>query len=232
MPALFRLIQRVARPLLRLGCLVALAGLLTACKTVRLTDPVIGPSYEPQNVYRTFDQLSAKLRRIAVLPMTSDLPQSESEIGLETLAPVVSEELGKTGRFELVPITPAQLRSWIGRSSVRAEDALPVNFPAILKRELDCDGVLFTRLTQYRPYPPLAVGFSFKLAELDTADLIWAVDEVFDANEPSVVNGARRYQLSREQLPGALSDSRSILNSPRGFSRYAAAAIFQTLPTR
>ena len=67
---------------------------------------------------------------------------------------------------------------------------------------------------------------------MEKAELVWVVDEIFDASEPSVVNSARRYQLTREQLPSSLADSRSILNSPSGFGRYAANSVFQTLPKR
>lgn len=212
--------------------LLVLVGLTSGCKTARLTDPVVGPGYQPKNVYQTFDILSVSLRRVAVLPPTSDSQPADLQSGLETLTPVLIEELGRTAKFEVVTISPEQLRAWTGRSHWRAEEKLPADFLKKLRQELDCDGVLFSRLTQYRAYPPLAVGYSFKLAELATTELVWAVDEVFDANDPRVVNSARRYQLGREQLPWQLSDSRSILNSPSGFGRYAASSAFQTLPMR
>jgi hypothetical protein len=79
---------------------------------------------------------------------------------------------------------------------------------------------------------PLAVGLQFKLVDARLLHLLWVADEVIDAAEPSVVNGARRYQQAQEQRSLALADSRSILNSPRGFSHYAARTLFATLPER
>ena len=213
-------------------CLLGLSALLSGCKTWRLSDPVTGPGYQPENYYHSFKVLPVSVRRVACLPATCDSNQAELLAGLESLDSVVVEEFGKTQKFEVVTVTPGQLRAWIGRSSIRAEEALPANLLEILKEKLQCDGVLFSKLTRYRAFPPLAVGFSFKLAEADTADLLWAADEVFDATDERVVNSARRYQLSREQLPPALADSRSILNSPSGFGRYAASSLFQTLPVR
>lgn len=218
--------------LLPLVCLLAVLGLSSGCKTISLTDPVTGSGYQPENVYRSFDKLPVHLRRVALLPTTCDPAQSDLVAGLDVLSTVISEELGKTKKLEVVTVTSEQLRAWTGRPTVQAEVPLPVQLLKKLRDELDCDAVLFSRLTQYRAYPPLAVGFGFKLAETDKAELIWVVDEVFDASEPSVVNGARRYQLTREQLPAALADSRSILNSPSGFGRYAANSVFQTLPKR
>ena len=208
--------------------LVATVG----CKTGLFSEPVVGVGYHPANVYTSFNQLPVSLRRVAVLPLTCDTKASELEYGRRVLEAVLSEELGKTKKFELVAVTAEQMRIWTGRPAWRAEETLPADFLKVLKEQLGCDAVLFSRLTQYRAYPPLTVGFSLKLAEVDTAEFVWAVDEIFDASEPSVVNSARRYQLSREQLPAALADSRSILNSPSGFGRYAANSVFQTLPAR
>lgn len=210
----------------------SLVSLSCGCKTVRLTDPVTGPSYWPENIYRAQRSLPVTTRRVAVLPATSDQNQSDLSAGLEVMSPIVTEELAKLHRFELVVVSPQQLRIWTGRSAWRAEETLPASLLHQLREQLDCDAVMFSRLTQYRPYAPLAVGLSFKLADIEKGDLLWAVDEVVDAGEPEVVNGARRYQLVREQLPSSLADSRSILNSPSTFGRYAANAVLQSLPAR
>jgi len=211
---------------------LVLVGFLCGCKTPRLSDPVTGGDYEPQNFYQAWPQFPAGIRRVAVLPTTGDANQSAMQSGQVALGMVLLEELGKTKKFEVVTVSSEQMRTWTGRSHWRAEETLPPNLFQLLQTELGCDAVLFSRLTQYRAYPPLAVGFSLKLAELKNAEILWAADEVFDATEPRVVNSARRYQLTREQLPTALADSRSILNSPTGFGRYAASRVFETLPQR
>lgn len=227
-----RLLSRKGELLVRCLALLTILGALTGCKTMSLSDPVTGPGYEPQNVYRAWSQFPVGIRRVAVLPATCDAAQSDLQSGRETLEKVIVEELGKTKKLEVVTVSPEQLRVWTGRSFWRAEEKLPPSLLKHLKQDLDCDAVLFSRLTQYRAYPPLAVGFSFKLATIENPEFLWAVDEIFDASEPSVVNSARRYQLTREQLPSSLADSRSILNSPSGFGRYAANSVFQTLPQR
>lgn len=225
-------VPRNFRRIIARAALVVALGATAGCKTGRLSDPVMGVGYSPGNVYTSFSQLPVSLRRVAVLPLTCDTKASELEYGRQVLGAVLSEELGKTKKFELVAVSPEQLRIWTGRTAWRAEETLPADFLKLIKEQLGCDAVLFSRLTQYRAYPPLTVGFSLKLAEVDTTEFVWAVDEIFDASEPSVVNSARRYQLTREQLPASLSDSRSILNSPSGFGRYAANSVFQTLPAR
>lgn len=225
------IIQKLAT---RLGYSTALSFLffITGCKSLQISDPVTGASYRPDNYYRSWSHLPVNIRRVAVLPATCDATLSDVQSGRDLLEPIISEELGKTKKFEVIAVTPSQLRTWTGRSSWRAEDPLPPEFLKVLQRELECDAVLFSRVTQYRAYPPITVGFSFKLAEVTTANFVWATDEIFDSSEPSVVNSARRYQLMREQLPPSLADSHSILSSPSGFGRYAASSVFQTLPER
>ena len=212
--------------------LFAMLCLTAGCKTASLRDPVTGTGYQPKNYYRSLGNLPVNIRRVAVLPTTCDDHISDVQHGRDLLEPVITEELAKTKKFEVIVVTPEQLRVWTGRTSWRAEEPLPADFLKVLKRALECDAVLFSRVSQYRAYPPLTVGFSFKLADVQSGEFLWAADEVFDSGEPSVVNSARRYQLMREQLPASLADSRSILNSPGGFGRYAANSVFQTLPAR
>lgn len=206
--------------------------LVTGCKLPRISDTVIGESYQPQNVHRSSDWLTSNIRRVAVLPVTCDATQNQVEAGRDLLELVLPEELGKTKRFELIPVPPEKLRQWTGRPTWTAEEQLPVDFFKTLRDELGCEAVLFCRVTQFHAYPPLVVGMQLKLVDVQFSQLLWVVDEVIDAAEPSVVNGARRYQQAQEQLPATLADSRSILNSPRRFSRYAASTVFATLPER
>jgi hypothetical protein len=43
------------------------------------------------------------------------------------LEAVLSEELGKTKKFELVAVTSEQMRIWTGRPAWRAEETLPAD---------------------------------------------------------------------------------------------------------
>lgn len=211
---------------------LAVMASVSGCKTATLSDPVTGVGYRPQNYYRSLGNLPVNIRRVVVLPMTCNEGSTDLDYGRDLLENVVVEELAKTKKFEVITVTPEQLRVWTGKTSWKAEEILPADIFKKIRSATECDAVLFCRVTQYRAYPPLTVGFSFKLVEAASAEFVWAADEVFDSSEPSVVNSARRYQLTREQLPASLSDSRSILNSPGGFGRYAASSVFQTLPAR
>ena len=225
--------HRLLFPLRRLAILgLAVAGLLSGCATNPLEDRVWGPSYQPQNIYTEGQTLPARLRRLAVLPVTAAGESTELEFGRASLEPVLFAELGRVNQFELVPITPEQLQRWTGRSSWTGEEKLPRDFFEKLRAAAGIDGVLLSRLTQYRAYEPLAIGWRIKLLDARNPRVIWAVDEVFDARQSDVANAARRFAQAHPEPVPPVGDSRSALMSPRRFAQYTASAVFQTLPAR
>ncbi len=217
-----------ARPLLLMLGALALAG----CEALETREFITGPAYQPQNVHQFESHLSVRIRRLAVLPLTTDEQQPDADTGQAMLQPVLRDELGRTGRFELVFVTREQLRQWTGRPEWAATDKLLPDFFTVLREELSCDAVLFCRLTRFQAYPPLAVGWQLKLVDARKMRTLWAVDEMFDAGDPAVVTGARRFQQKQPPVSAALADSRSILSSPRRFGRYTASLTLATLPER
>ena len=211
----------------------ALSGfLLAGCATIPLSDSVTGPSYQPSNFSRVNAKLPGQLRRIALLPLTTRFADFDTETGRDQLQPLLAAELAKTKAFELVVVTPQQLRQWTGRPGWTPEEKLPEKFFDRLRESAGCDGVLFCQLTLYRPYKPIAIGWSMRLVEIQGLKSWWSVDEVFDAGSPAVVNAARRYGQSHLEQAPPLADSYSILSSPRRFGQYSLAAVFATLPER
>ncbi len=181
-------------------------------------------SYKPDNVHRGTPRLAPYLRRVAVLPLACASDTVSLEAGRDALQPVLESELIRTKNFEVVKVSPERLRGRTGRTSWTGAEALPAAFFESMRAETDCDAVLFCQLTLFRGYAPLAIGWRMRLVDVHTRQTLWAVDEVFDATEPAVVRGARRF----DQEPG---DGWAILNSPRRFGTYAVSAVLATLPT-
>lgn len=215
------------------------AGLFTGCETVDFAVPeqVNGPGYQPANVHRLPAGVPEKVRRVAVLPLVSASRGAQAEAGAEAMQSVLVTELVRSGAFEILAVSADDLNHATGRSQWTAEEKLPTAFFQRLRDQHGCDAVLFSRLTHYRAYPPLAVGWSFKLVECPTKPaesprILWAADEVFDAGNQAVVNSARRYYLSQLKVPGPLADSQTVLQTPRRFAQYTLHALALTLPPR
>lgn len=217
---------------LRSAGLIALCGVLTSCETVPLQTSIFRSDFRPDNVFVYPPRLSLDFRRVAVLPIAPAVAGRDLPEGCEALTPVLWEQIVKTKRFEAVAVDGGHLRDRTGSATWTGNETLPSDFFAYLRREYDCDGVLFAELTTYRAYAPLAVGWRFKLVDARTGQVIWSADELFDAARPDVQRAASRFEQEKPVLPLFAPNNWALLNSPRSFGRYSAAALLDTLPER
>jgi hypothetical protein len=206
--------------------------LLGGCSTAPLTDPIIGPDFVPNNVYRQSPKLPPTIRRAVVLPLGFDSSDTLAIAGREVTEPILHSELSKQARFELVFVSPDQLRLWTGRDRWDFQEALPREFLSILREKTGAEAIFFPYLTQYSPYPPIRIGWRFKLTTATDGDVLWSADEVFDAGFGPVSNSARRYARAHLNKIPVLEDSRAILLSPSAFAQYTLSALLDTIPGR
>jgi hypothetical protein len=210
----------------------ALASLMLATGCAMPHSHGTTPVYKPDNIFAAGSTLPSQTKRVVLLPMTCDQETTDMVEGRDTLEPVLQVELAKLKRFEIIALNPEMLKFRTGQSAWRCEDALPRDLFSWLQESQGCDAVLFCRLTVFRGYAPLAVGWRMRLVDINTHSTLWACDEVFDASEPGVQAGAEQYHA-----PGGISSwfkppDWVIKNSPCQFGQYAAAQILATIPSR
>ena len=214
--------------------LLLLLGIMASgCEITGPTaDTVMGPSFQPRNTWRSSAALPIEVRRIALLPTTSLVDSSTVNSGRISMGIILRSELSRQQAFEWVVVTPSQLKRWSGREEWVSTAEFPSGWIQDLAKKSGCDAVLLSELSDYRPYPPFAIGWRLKLVEAREGRILWSADEVFDAGSPKVVNAARRFYRTNLVAAGALADSRSVLESPERFARYATASVLSTLPER
>lgn len=221
--------RKFPAPLRLLGLLLAVG--FPAGGTARARDLGLFPvEYKPDNIFAVSSFLPLELQRVAVLPLACDESKSDLLQGCEALTPVLLGELNKTKKFEVVPVNAGKLRKSSGKSGWTGTEVLPADFFESLRRTYGCDAVLFSQLTVFRAYAPLAVGWRFKLVDARTKQTLWCADEVFDAGLTSVSRGSSHYHL--HWFADSQPDDWLQKNSPRQFGQYAAAKLFATLPDR
>ena len=213
--------------------LLAIAtAFLAGCQTPGATLVDLRPSYKPDNIFLAGGKLPGDLKRVAVLPVACDRRQTDLAAGRDALEPVLFAELIKAKHFEVVRISREELWRLTGRADWTGEDVLPANILDALKKESGCDAVLFCELTEFRAYPPLAVGWRLKLVDVRGGKTLWAGDEHFDAGDPAVIAGARLYQRRAQVVLDDNSGGWLAVNSPRQFGRYSIDSVLGTLPVR
>jgi hypothetical protein len=209
----------------------AFGGSLAAAQT-NAPAKVSANEFRADNVFAAPGKLSTKIRRVAVLPLAPENRTGELPEGCAALTPVVWDQAVKSKRFEAVTINADKLRAATGRAAWTGSEVLPADFYEYLRREYACDAVLFGEVTQFRAYAPLAVGWRFRLVDLHTGRVIWAADEIFDAADKKVAKAAQRFEQPKPRFSFAESGDWAVLNSPRKFGQYSAAALLATLPER
>ena len=187
------------------------------------------PEFEPQNFHQTTPWLPPELRRVAVLPLTTFDGETLAESTREQLEQLLPVELSRTELFEVVRVTPEQLRRWTGRSRWSVTDSLPPEFFKRVEEQLGCHGVIFAHLTACRSYPPLAMGWKLHLVDTREQQVWWTCDLLYDAGNQSVAHSAVLYERAQQasRLPAA--DPATILRSPGRFGQYSLAASLETL---
>lgn len=174
------------------------------------------------------------MRRVALLPVTCEIPR---EASLAEVDAALNQELGKTSLFELVPVTRESLDTLVGHRQLSSVEVLPGELLAKLNSTYGVDGVLFTDLTYYRPYQPLAIGLRSKLIDVRTGRIRWAFDHVFDASNLETATAAKGYYVATTpwrlpvEPPLPEESGAPVLQSPSRFAKYVAWEAFRSLLT-
>lgn len=184
--------------------------------------------YKPANVY-SVEFLPNSFSRVAVLPVNHD-PSTGADIGV--LSSVILSELNGKGALEAVPVSPKDLKRLSGRESWSSADALPPNLFSKIRSEYAADGVLMVDLTTFYPYKPVTIGLRAKMSDALSGQILWSADSVYNAGRSDVQEAALYFQKRKSGTPFPLEDSGSVLQSPRYFTRFAAATLMDTLPAR
>ena len=103
-----------------------------------------------------------------------------------------------------------------------------------IRENCKCNGLLVGTVTEYRPYPRLAVGLRLKLLDLTDGQLLWGVEQVWDSTDRNVQKRIRAYfhkeirsGSSASPLPQELVGVSSL-----EFVKFAAYEVAQTLDGR
>lgn len=204
----------------------ALAALvLTGCQTGKKAVTFVKPP-PPQN-YFSGEPIGIPIRRVALLPIFNDkYPQEQ----LRELDAAFGAELTKKSIFEVVSVSRSSMEGFFGQRQLASVENLPADLLAKLRERYGVDGIVFTDITHYSPYRPLAIGVRAKLLDASSGEIRWAFDYIFDSGNPTIAQAAKTYQarFGRDNLPLA-GDGGTVLISPARFAKFVANQTYVSL---
>ncbi len=216
------------------GILLLILVMASGCRTMtKQPGAVIGPFYKPTNYHLAGGEMPVDMRRVALLPLTSALDTREHQSGRAILQETLHTQVAHAGLFEVVTVPPSKMEALTGKPAWRMIEELPNDFIERIMKEYDCQGVLFSHLSVYKPYPPLSIGWRMGLVHLNSESnngtVVWEIDEVFNAGEKQVINAAIRNGVKNGLSDPELDYDFGLLNSPRRFGRYTAEEVVLTM---
>jgi len=197
--------------------------LAAGCATPRIVRNIVEPAIPSYHQ----DINGVPMRRVAVLPIDFD---QQTESTPNELDLVFHAELTKTSAFEVIPISREELHAHFGIPQLSSVEIIPSDLLVRLVQDYGVDGVLFTDVTHYFPYRPIAIGVRCKLVDAHTGVQRWVFDHLFDSGAPQVAIAAKQFAVDQESEQSPIAtDGADILDSPTQFGKYVAHETYRSL---
>lgn len=101
-----------------------------------------------------------------------------------------------------------------------------------LHRTLRCKAVLVGTITEYQPYPHMAMGLQLKLIDLEDGQLLWAFEQIWDSADKTTEQRIRSYFKSQMRSGFVPLREQLVTLSPLRFIKFAAYEVAETLQPR
>jgi hypothetical protein len=165
-----------------------LAVILSGCRTHSASAPLSDYYYlNPNNKLPT-------IGRVAIVELQNDssYPQVSADV-----TQALYQALQKRQVFGLTIIRQHD-PSWRSLQLERDSSYTLKQLMAI-REALKCDGLLLGTVTEYRPYPHMAMGLRMKLLDLRDGQLQWALEQVWDSSDKTTEKRIKSYFKSEKR---------------------------------
>lgn len=98
-----------------------------------------------------------------------------------------------------------------------------------MRETLKCNGLLVGTITEYEPYPRMAIGLRLKLLDLTDGQLLWGFEQVWDTADRNIEKRIRAY--FRDELRSGVASLREelVVVSSLKFGKFVAYEVAETL---
>ncbi|UCD50018.1 MAG: hypothetical protein JSW27_21115 [Phycisphaerales bacterium] len=98
-----------------------------------------------------------------------------------------------------------------------------------MRETLNCSGIIVGTITEYQPYPRMAIGLRLKLLDLTDGQLLWGLEQVWDTADRNIEKRIESY--FREELRSGVASLREelVVVSSLKFAKFVAYEVAETL---
>lgn len=96
------------------------------------------------------------------------------------------------------------------------------------REALGCNGLLLGTVTRYEPYPHMAIGLRLKLIDLSDGQILWGLEQVWDASDKSIQKRIKTYLQDQRRAGQAVLHEELAVVSPLSFSKFVAYEVATT----
>lgn len=98
-----------------------------------------------------------------------------------------------------------------------------------MRKTLNCDAVLVGAVTEFKPYPHMAIGLRLKLVDLADGELLWALEQIWDTTDKTTEDRIMDYYSDHDLMGFATLRERLGTVSSLKFVKFVAYETAETL---
>lgn len=198
-------------------------AILTALAAMLLVG--CGPEEQPPriNYYLSGEPDLQRVTRVVLVELSGE--EGYPDIS-RRMTDSLAEMLQSRGAFRVdtVPATHPDLRDL----DLDKREPLTLRELKSIQDSLRCDAIVFGRVTCFTPYPRTKMGVYLRLINLRDGELVWAVDNVWDSTDRTMLKRIEHYYFDYlgETHP---ADSEMVLMSTDKFQKFVCYEIGGTM---
>lgn len=100
---------------------------------------------------------------------------------------------------------------------------------AQVHKSLGCDAILLGTVNGYQPFPHMSMGLQLRLVDLETGQLIWAMDEAWDAADQSTKKRIKEFYKTQSDSGSKDIGEQIVTLSPLMFVKFIAHEVTSTM---
>lgn len=199
--------------------LAFLLAVLSACHPFKKEIPT-GSPFKLDNVYASPTYDHGKIVKALMLPI--DNPRADDGV-VRYEKEFISASLKNFGKFNYFFLQYDQDFSKIAQ----ANDAIDVKTGKFhrmklgeIAREYQAQALIKVSVSEFRPFFPMFIKVKASMIDVQTGEVVWVIDQVFDASDADIVNGMRMWWNSTKAGGNDSLRFNSALNRPSAFLDY------------